>query len=313
MGTMNRTNRMPADLNLVRVFLAIWDTRNLTSAGERLSLTQPAVSHALRRLRETFDDPLFVRGMGGMAPTELATRLQQPLREAVRIIQQAVQDSERFEPATAERVFRIAMSDVSELFFLPTLMGWLAEAAPEVHLRVVPLDPRTVGQSMRAGEVDLTIGFVPEFEDEVTSHRLFTDTFVCLVRAGHPVARARHTDIDLNSLEFAYASTTATGHQLIERWLAETGIRRRIALRLGHFTAAPSVVRSTNLAVIFPRSVSQLMNGDGAFALLPLPAGQPLVDIRVHTHAHFQSDAGIRWLRDSLVTLFAHGRLPVKG
>lgn len=307
---MNVANRVLHDLNLARVFLAVWDTRNLTDAGSRLSLTQPAVSHALRRLRDTFGDPLFVRAPGGMMPTELATRLHAPLSQALRMIRHAVQDSDGFDPATADRTFRIALSDVSEAFFLPAFMAWLAAAAPRTRLRVVPLDPATVMQSMKAGEVDLTVGFIPGMEDDAMSEHLFTDTFVCLVRAGHPITRCGDAERDLGTLGYVYGSTTAAGHQLAERWLTEIGVRRQIVLRLGHFTVAPSVVRDTDLAVIFPRSVARLINADGGFALLPLPPGHPVVDIRVHTHAHFAGDAGIRWLRDRLIELFANGRHP---
>jgi DNA-binding transcriptional LysR family regulator len=311
MWGMNLANKALPDLNLVRVFLAVWETRSLTAAGQRLSLTQPAVSHALRRLRDAFEDPLFVRTAAGMKPTEMATRLHRPLGEALQIIQRAVQDSERFDPATAQRLFRVAMSDVSEFFFLPRLMVWLAATAPGVHLEIVPLNQATVIQAMRAGEVDLTIGYVPELDDEygdeVTSCHLFTDSFVCLVRAGHPAIGAGG-DVDLGALGYIYASTTAAGHQLAERWLGETGPRRRIVLRLGHFTIAPSIVRRTDLAVIFPQTIAQLMNEDGSFVLLPLPAGRPVVDIRVYTHQHFRGDAGTRWLQEGLVALFAHGR-----
>ena len=306
MNDMNPTNRSVPDLNLLRVFLTVWDTRSLTRAGQRLRLTQPAVSHALRRLRETFHDPLFVRAPGGMVPTALAARLHRPLSEALQMIHHAVQDSEQFNPASAQRVFRVAMSDVSEFFFLPALMGCLAGEAPGVHLRVVLLDPATVTQAMRAGEVDLALGFLPELDGEVTSHFLFRDGFVCLVRAGHPILRSKGP-ADLGSLGYVHAATTATGHQLAERWLSDVGVQRRIAVRLGHFTVAPSVVRATDLAVVFPESVARLINTDGAFALLPLPAGHPVIDIQVHTHNHFQSDAGIRWLCDTIVRLFADG------
>lgn len=307
---MNRTNRVFADLNLLRVFLAIWDVRSLTLAGQRLGLTQPAVSHALRRLRETFGDPLFVRVTNGMVPTEAATRLHQPFSEAFKIIQQAVQDSGRFDPKTAQRVFRVAMSDMSELYFLPALMTWLAEAAPLVRLEVVPLVPATVGQAMHAGEVDLTIGFVPGLERDMASHPLFTDSFVCLVRAGHPVTRTAPAGTSLTGLGYVYANTSATGHQLAEQWLTEIGIKRQIVLRLGHFTIAPSVVRGSDLAVIFPESVARMINGDSAFALLPLPPGQPTIDIKVHIHTHFRGDLGIRWLCDTLVALFSRGQQP---
>jgi DNA-binding transcriptional LysR family regulator len=311
---MNPTNRIFADLNLLRVFLTIWDVRNLTVAGQRLSLTQPAVSHALRRLREAFDDPLFVRVTSGMVPTEAATRLHPPLSEAFQIIQRAVQDIERFNPATAQRVFRVAMSDVSELYFLPSLMTRLARDAPLVHLRIVPLDPTTVAQAMRAGEVDITIGFVPGLERDIISHSLFTDSFVCLVRAGHPITRipmtGEHLGQELTALGYVYASTSATGHQLTEQWLTDIGVKRQIVLRLGHFTIAPSVVLGSDLATIFPESVARLINARNEFAILPLPPGRPLIDIMVHTHMHFRGDLGIQWLRDSIVAQFSDDRRP---
>lgn len=311
---MNPTNRIFADLNLLRVFLTIWDVRNLTVAGQRLSLTQPAVSHALRRLREAFDDPLFVRVTNGMVPTEAATRLHPSLSEAFQIIQRAVQDIERFDPATARRVFRVAMSDVSELYFLPSLMTRLAQDAPLVHLRIVPLEPTTVEQAMRAGEVDITLGFVPGLERDIISQSLFTDSFVCLVRAGHPITRVPTTKAkpsnDLTTLGYVYASTSATGHQLTEQWLTDIGVKRQIVLRLGHFTIAPSVVLGSDLATIFPESVARLINARNEFAILPLPPGRPVIDIMVHTHSHFRGDLGIQWLRDTIVAQFGNEQRP---
>ena len=210
---------------------------------------------------------------GGMVPTETATRLHAPISEAFQLIQRAVQDIERFDPMTAQRVFRVAMSDVSELYFLPALMTWLAEAAPLVRLRIVQLDPATIEQAMRAGEVDLTLGFLPGLEREVISRRLFTDSLVCLVRAGHPITRSKLTEAGLGSLGYVYANTSATGHQLTEQWLTEIGIRRRIVLRLGHFTIAPSVVRDSDLAVIFPESVARLINARGRVRAAAAAAG----------------------------------------
>src|ERR1700744_2237268 len=111
MVNINLMHNVLHDLNLVRVFLVIWETRSQTVAAPRLTPTKPAVSHALRPLRETFNDPLFVRSTGGMVPTEMATRLHGPLSEALLMIQRAVKDTEHFDPSTAQRVFRVAMTD----------------------------------------------------------------------------------------------------------------------------------------------------------------------------------------------------------
>jgi DNA-binding transcriptional LysR family regulator len=158
---MTKPNLGLADLNLLRVFLAIWDLRSLTAAGERLELTQPAVSHALRRLRTLFDDPLFVRTPTGMVPTDAAHRLYPPLAQALSIINEAVQQLAKFDPSTARRVFRISMSDMSEFFFLPPLLALLDREARGIRIEVVNVPVEAVSAAMRAGEIDLALGYVP--------------------------------------------------------------------------------------------------------------------------------------------------------
>jgi DNA-binding transcriptional LysR family regulator len=293
------------DLNLLRVFLAIWDLRSLTAAGERLGLTQPAISHALRRLRDRFDDPLFVRATNRMLPTEAAVRLHEPLDRAFGIINRAIQERVAFDPKVTQRVFRVAMSDVSEVRHLPRLMAQLVRVAPLARLDVVPLAVDSIVGAMRAGEVDLAIGYLRNLDGECVSKPLFDDNFVCMVRRDHPMGRSRLTKDNFVDLRYIHAGTSAPGHQMIEQWLAETGVKRQIAVRLGHFTVAPDIVRDTDLAVIFPEILARQLNGAKAFRLLKLPFDLPPVQIMVHTHSRFASDMGINWLRDTLVTMFA--------
>jgi len=171
---MSETNA-GLDLNLLRVFLAIWDLRSLTAAGDRLGLTQPAISHALRRLRDWFDDPLFVRAANRMLPTEAAVRLHEPLDQAFGIISRAIQERVAFDPKVTQRVFRVAMSDVSEVYYLPRLMAKLVRVAPTMRLDVVPLAVDAIAGAMRAGEVDLAIGYLKNLEGECVSRSLFDD------------------------------------------------------------------------------------------------------------------------------------------
>ena len=298
-------NNSGLGLNLLRVFLAIWDLRSLTAAGDRLGLTQPAISHALRRLRDRFDDPLFVRAANRMLPTEAAVRLHEPFDQAFGIINRAIQERVAFDPRVTQRVFRVAMSDVSEVYYLPRLMARLVRVAPSVRLDVVPLAVDAVVGAMRAGEVDLAIGYLKNLEGECTSQALFDDKFVCMVRSGHPIGRSKLTKANFINLRYVHPGTSAPGHQMIEQWLAETGIKRQIAVRLGHFTVAPDIVRDTDLAVIFPESLARQLNSAKAFRLLTLPFDLPPVEITVHIHPRFASDTGIGWLRDTMVAMFA--------
>ncbi len=293
------------DLNLLRVFLAIWDLRSLTAAGDRLGLTQPAISHALRRLRDRFDDPLFVRAANRMLPTEAAVRLHEPLDQALGIINRAIQERAAFDPKVSQRVFRVAMSDVSEVYYLPRLLAKLVRVAPSMRLDIVPLAIDEIAGALRAGEVDLAIGYLKNVHREWFSYPLQEDKFVCMVRRGHPIGRAKLTKEKFSSLGYIHAGTSAPGHQMVEQWLADAGIKRPIAIRLGHFSVAPDIVRNTNLAVIFPESVARQITGPKDFRLLALPFDLPPVEIMVHTHSRFASDAGIAWLRDTLIEMFA--------
>lgn len=298
-------NNERIDLNVLRVFLAIWDLRNLTAAADRLGLTQPAVSHALRRLRERFDDPLFVRAANRMLPTETAVRLHGPIDAAFGIINRAMQERVAFDPLTAMRTFRIAMSDVAETYYLPRLMGELTRVAPLVRVDVVPLEIDSVVGGLRAGEVDLAIGYLQQAEDKCVSIPLLDDRLVCMVRQDHPIGRDNLIDQDFLDLRYIHAGSSAPGHQMLDQWLADSGIKRQIVVRLGHFTVAPDIVRNTDLAVIFPEALAQYFNANNAFRLMPLPFDLPPVAVKVHTHPRFSSDLGIKWLRDLIVQIFA--------
>ncbi|MBC8731468.1 LysR family transcriptional regulator [Paraburkholderia sp. UCT2] len=301
---MNKLNPGIADLNLLRVFLAIWDLRSLTAAGDRLGLTQPAVSHALRRLRTLFEDPLFSRTPNGMVPTDAAYRLYPPLAQAFAIINEAVQQLAKFEPSTARRVFRVSMSDMSEFYFLPPLAALLDREARGIRIEVANVPVESVSAAMRAGEVDLALGYVPGLDAGCVSRTLFVDEHVCVVRAGHPLRKTRPSREDLSALRYVYASTNATGHRMVEQWLDELNLKREVVLRLPHFVVAPEIVTNTDLAVIFPKSIAKRFNRGKAFRILPLPFPLPPIEIQVHCHSQFAADPGIAWLRETIHTMF---------
>ncbi|HEX7913458.1 MAG TPA: LysR family transcriptional regulator [Paraburkholderia sp.] len=301
---MSPPNLAGADLNLLRVFLAIWDLRSLTAAGERLALTQPAVSHALRRLRTLFEDPLFVRTPNGMVPTDAAFRLYPPLAQAFAMISEAIQQLGKFDAATAQRVFRISMSDMSEFYFLPPLLAMLDRETRGIRIEVTNVPVESVSAAMRAGEIDLALGYVPGLDAGCVTRTLFVDEHVCVVRAGHPLRKKKPSREDLAALRYVYASTNATGHRMVEQWLDELNLKREVVLRLPHFVVAPEIVMHTDLAVIFPKSIAQRFNRGKAFRILPLPFKLPPIEIQVHTHTQFAADPGIAWLRETLYGMF---------
>jgi DNA-binding transcriptional LysR family regulator len=292
------------DLNLLRVFLAIWDLRTLTAAGERLGLTQPAVSHALRRLRDRFGDPLFVRVANRMAPTDTAVRLHEPLDQAFELLNRTLQSGAVFDASITERTFRVAMSDIAECHILPRLMHEMSRTSPNVRIDIVPLIPDSVVGSMRSGEIDLAIGALIAADQDCMSVDTFSDRYICLVRAGHPIVKSRLTRANFSKLRFFYARTTSSVHQLAEQWLADEDARPLIAVR-GHFTTAPEIVRRSDLAAIFPRLLALDLHRARDFRLLDLPFDLPAMDVRVYRHSRFANDIGIRWLSQTIALLLS--------
>ncbi|MBR1124102.1 LysR family transcriptional regulator [Bradyrhizobium lablabi] len=291
---MSQANN-PLDLNLLRVFFAIWDLRSLTAAGERLGLTQPAISHALRRLRERFGDPLFVRVANRMLPTDAAVRLHEPLDQAFELLNRTLQSGVVFDPRVTERTFRVAMSDIAEVYLLPRLMTELSRISPFIRVQIVPLVPESVVNSMRSGEIDLAIGAVSVSDKDLMSIDILSDRYVCLVRANHPIAKSRLTRANFAKLRFFFARTTSTVYQLAEQWLADEAVRPQIAVR-GHFTTAPEIVRHSDLAAIFPRMLALDLHRAKDFRLLDLPFELPPMEVKVHSHARFANDTGIKWM-----------------
>ncbi len=283
------------DLNLLRVFFAVWDLRSLTAAGNRLGLTQPAISHALRRLRERLGDPLFVRVANRMLPTDAAVRLHEPLDQAFELLNRTLQSGVVFDPRVTERTFRVAMSDIAEVYILPRLINELSRISPFIRVHIVPLLPESLVSSMRSGEIDLAIGALSPSEKDLMSIDVFNDRYICLVRANHPIAKSKLTRTSFSKLRFFFARTTSSIYQLAEQRLADQDARPQIAVR-GHFTTAPEIVRHSDIAAIFPRLLALDLHRTKDFRLLDLPFDLPRMEIRVHSHSRFANDTGIKWM-----------------
>jgi len=291
---MNRNNEH-LDLNLLRVFFAIWDLRSLTAAGERLGLTQPAISHALRRLRDRFGDPLFVRVANRMLPTDAAVRLHEPLDQAFELLNRTLQSGIVFDPRVTERTFRVAMSDIAEVYLLPRLITELSRISPFIRIQIVPLVHDSVVNSMRSGEIDWAIGAVTVSDKDLMSIDILRDRYICLVRAKHPIAKSRLSRAEFSKLRFFFARTMSTVYQLAEQWLADEAARPQIAIR-GHFTAAPEIVRHSDLAAILPQMLTLDLHRARDFRFLDLPFELPPMEVKVHSHGRFANDTGIKWI-----------------
>jgi DNA-binding transcriptional LysR family regulator len=293
------------DLNLLRVFDAILRLRSVTAAGEELGLTQAGVSNALARLRKLLGDPLFARTPRGMDPTRYAASIAEGVRQALGLIEATLAGRGAFDPATTERVFRLHMSDIGEMVFLPPLLERLHRTAPGVRIETRTTPQEAIETALAAGELDLAVGFLPALPAAVRNSRLFVDPYMCMMRAGHPRIGDKLTRRLFLEASHALVASIGAGHRVIEETLLAQGLAQRIALRVPHFMVVPMILERTDLVVTVPGQIARLFGKMGRFKSLRPPVKIPPADVRVHWHERFDGDAANRWLRELVVELYA--------
>ncbi|MFF7400197.1 LysR family transcriptional regulator [Achromobacter sp. NPDC008082] len=281
----------------MRVFLIVLHERSVTRAAQRLNLTQPAVSYALGRLREQFNDPLFVRTATGMQPTPVAFALADPIERGMNSFAEAVSLRQQFDPATSTRRFRLSMSDIGEMVFLPPLMERVHALAPRLQIEVLEVALEQLPQALKDGEVDLAIGNLAGLGRHTCHADLFSERYACMGRRGHPVLSAGLTRGQFKRLDHILVASRASAHRLLDDVLGEAGLHRQPYLALPHFSAAAEIVRRTDLTVTLPYRAALWFNRDHAFDIRPLPISLPPLCVTVHWHARFESDPGTMWLR----------------
>lgn len=294
---MNATNLSSIDLNLLVVFQAIKEESSLTRASERLGLSQPAVSHALRRLRALFNDPLFIRTQVGVQPTAVADQLAAPISQALALVESSLRWREAFQPATSSRRFRLSMSDIGEFVYVPPLLERISREAPGVDLEILSVETPRLTEALRLGEIDLAIGYLPGLRTSTSHERLFLDRYICLVRAGHPLRARTLTLSAFGKLPHVSVSSASTGHRMIEELMIEQNIRRRELLRLPHLSVIPEVIQRTDLAATLPHTVAKVFAKRGQFRIYEHPAKLPSIEVTLHWHARFNADPANAWLR----------------
>lgn len=288
------------DLNLLQTFHAVHRARNVSRAAERLGVSQPTVSHGLRRLRLLYRDPLFVRAQGGMVPTAKADRLAKAVEHALHILDVAIDEAEHYEPARSERTFHLHMTDIGESVFLPPLMHALATQAPGVRLDIYQLDDRDILPALESGRVDLALGYIPVLANAAERQFLLHERYVVVLRAGHPLASEQPTKTTLRRLEYVLVRS----HPATARALEGLGLQDSVRLATPHFMVLPGILAQTDLAVIMPARLSQAFAQMGKYTIWTAEVGLPAFDVSVHWCWRFDGDPGNRWLRELIAVLF---------
>lgn len=298
------------DLNLLKVFDVVMSERSVTRAAARLSMTQPAVSNALRRLRDATHQELFVSTSTGMTPTAHAQALWPTVRAALDRLHEAF-EPQGFDPTTDDRSFALAMADATAALFVPVLAEALQAARARISLRIVALTSRDPRPMLEHGQADIAVGFLPEVDAALSAEGdsgvmrltpLYTCEYRCAMRRGHPLAGKGALTLDAYcAAEHLRVSFAGRPRGFVDEALARLGRERRVTITVNQFATALAVVPRTDLLTVLPRS---FVAGSAFAAPLthrPLPFELPAIEVGMLWHLRDETDSAQRWLRETVV------------
>lgn len=311
---MNPTNFKTLDLNLLRVFDEVMTERSLTRAAHKLSITQPAVSNALRRFRQAVGDELIKRSAQAMVPTPRALALWPAVRDALHQLQDALTPSS-FIPAQANTTFVLAMADATAANLVPGLIEVLDRDAPGVSIRVVPLTTRDPRRLLDQESADLAIGYFPAALADLTARaeagevvafahqRLYSSEYVCVMRRDHPLASGPFTLKRYCSARHLLVSFSGRPAGFIDEALAMLGHERRIVVTVNQFFTAGKVVAQSDLLTVLPRHFVNVTGIADQLVLRELPFALPAVHVDALWHHRVHRIGAHAWLRQTLSTV----------
>ena len=295
------------DLNLLRVFDAVMTEQNLTRAAQRLAMTQPAVSNAVKRLRDSLGDDLLIRTAHGVKPTARAESLWPAVRRALAELEEAVAPRS-FELDKAHATFRMAMADATAALILPPLVRVIEQDAPGIDVRMVPLTTREPRPLLLRGDIELAIGFFPGVvaqlqgytEPPIRHERLYSGRYVAVMRKHHPLAKQALTLDRYCEANHLLVSFSGRARGLVDDALASLGRERRILLTVNQFFTAGQVVAASDLVMVIPKHLIKATGMSEALIHQNLPFDLPEVHIDMLWHERDGRNPGHQWLRDQV-------------
>lgn len=288
------------DLNLFVVFDAIYREGNLTKAAEQLHLSQPAVSHALARLRERFDDPLFERAGKGMTPTPLAKAIVQRVRSALQDLESTLGEGLAFDPADTKRIFTLAARDVMEFTALPPLMAHLQNLAPNLQLRSLRAPRRDMVKQLRVGQIDFAVDVLLPISEDIEHSLLGCEQLTVVTRQGHPLLQQTWNLERYALARHVLVSSRNDGPGVEDFALGRVGLNRQVSLRCQNYYAALQVVKATDLMLTLPLSYARQMAAEGGLEIHKLPLELPPVEIHLYWHRKANRDPALMWLKQQM-------------
>lgn len=284
------------DLNLFRVFEAVYTQRSLTQAADTLHLSQSAISHSLRRLREQLGDELFVREGNGVRPTPAALRVWPEIQQALALMRQAICKVDDFSPERDVKEIRLGIEDEGETLILPQIIMMIRSHAPQAQVSCVRLERSTLSADLQSGRLDCAIDIAQSTPKEIRHISLSTDELIVVQRS--PVHPSKD---DYMAAKHVTVTSRRTGRSVEGIQLSKYGIERHIAVRCQRYESACRLVSQTDLLLTMPRVLGELVNQHWHNHLFALPVMLPRLDFHLYWHEHRETDPLNCWIRDVIV------------
>lgn len=306
--------RQKLDFRDLRVLDALIREGSITGAAQALETTQPAISKLLRRLRTRFDDPLVVRRGRGVQPTTRAVEMSAQIRKLLEMADSLQQQRLPFDPEKSEKTFSLLLTDVGMVRFLPPLVARLADLAPNIKVRALPLDSRHFALKLESGEADIALGAFPRAAGHLRFQRLYSDGYASVVRRGHPrakEARSRRGFVDEQHILITASETGHAAHLETQRVLTRAIAPSNILLQVPSFIAGAIVASQTDGVATLPANLAALVAAPLGMSVFRTPVSLPRIEIAQYWHERSHRDPAHRWLRSITLELFGdRDRLP---
>lgn len=292
------------DIKDFLILSEIYRTKSVSAAVERVGLGQPSISIRLGKLRKHFNDPLFVRTSAGMQATPRLEAIVPSIQNVIELFEGKVGTPQLFEPSSANRTFRICMTDTGQVVILPKLLERLKGIAPSVRIDTVNLGADTA-RLLEAGEVDTAMGFTQDIPASFYQQQLFEEKFVCMISASHPRIKERLSKSQfLSEKHIEVALPRGTGHWILRKALEDQGLVRDVAVRVPSFLGVARIIRHSELIAIVPYHLARLLAEDDEILLVDPPMSLPGYTVKQYWHERYHRDPANRWLRQLVAELF---------
>ena len=294
------------DLNLLPIAIALYDELSVSRAARRLGMSQPAVSKALRRLRETFDDPLFVRSPGGIVPTPRVHGIVRASRAHLHELQEELIKGEAFDPTASTRPITLAVSDVAEMAFFPSILAYFRLHAPKCPVGTLTVPDPQLAEGLESGDIDVAAGYFPALaRRNFRQRRLSRHGFACLMRSGHPLWRPRLTVSSFLAADHVVVRREGgRSQEVLERFVERRKMRRKVSVYASHVLSVPFMVMDSPLVATLPHAVVTRFAALTPRLAAALPPFDIQYDLKLHWHRRFDNEPRSIWLRDQLACIF---------